>query len=398
MLLEIVIAILAGIVAGTISGLLPGIHINLVATVLFINSSLFLGLTSPLILASFIIAMSITHTFIDFIPSIFLGAPNEDTALSILPGHRMLLKGKGFEAVKLTTIGCFFGLLVSLILALFFIETAPLFYPYLEEYMVFILIGISLLLLATEKRKIPALFIFILAGFLGYATLNFTMLGQSLFPLFTGLFGTSLLFMSFFQNVKIPKQKIEKTRTSKKELLIALLLSIFSSSLVSFFPGVGSAQAATISSIFKKISEKTFLILLGAINIIVLVLSFVALYAIRKPRTGVAVFVGKFLPNISLENLWFLLLIAVLAGIISLFLTIFLAKRFTRIVSKVKYKWLCLFISIFLIILTPIISGWFGLLILLVSTSLGILCSLLNVKKIFLMGCLLLPVIIFYIL
>jgi putative membrane protein len=389
MLLEIVIAILAGIVAGTISGLLPGIHINLVATVLFINSSLFLGLTSPLILASFIIAMSITHTFIDFIPSIFLGAPNEDTALSILPGHRMLLKGKGFEAVKLTTIGCFFGLLVSLILALFFIETAPLFYPYLEEYMVFILIGISLLLLATEKRKIPALFIFILAGFLGYATLNFTMLGQSLFPLFTGLFGTSLLFMSFFQNVKIPKQKIEKTRTSKKELLIALLLSIFSSSLVSFFPGVGSAQAATISSIFKKISEKTFLILLGAINIIVLVLSFVALYAIRKPRTGVAVFVGKFLPNISLENLWFLLLIAVLAGIISLFLTIFLAKRFTRIVSKVKYKWLCLFISIFLIILTPIISGWFGLLILLVSTSLGILCSLLNVKKIFLMGCLL---------
>jgi len=398
MLLEIVIAILAGIVAGTISGLLPGIHINLVATVLFINSSLFLGLTSPLILASFIIAMSITHTFIYFIPSIFLGAPNEDTALSILPGHRMLLKGKGFEAVKLTTIGCFFGLLVSLILALFFIETAPLFYPYLEEYMVFILIGISLLLLATEKRKIPALFIFILAGFLGYATLNFTMLGQSLFPLFTGLFGTSLLFMSFFQNVKIPKQKIEKTRTSKKELLIALLLSIFSSSLVSFFPGVGSAQAATISSIFKKISEKTFLILLGAINIIVLVLSFVALYAIRKPRTGVAVFVGKFLPNISLENLWFLLLIAVLAGIISLFLTIFLAKRFTRIVSKVKYKWLCLFISIFLIILTPIISGWFGLLILLVSTSLGILCSLLNVKKIFLMGCLLLPVIIFYIL
>jgi len=398
MLLEIVIAILAGIVAGTISGLLPGIHINLVATVLFINSSLFLWLTSPLILASFIIAMSITHTFIDFIPSIFLGAPNEDTALSILPGHRMLLKGKGFEAVKLTTIGCFFGLLVSLILALFFIETAPLFYPYLEEYMVFILIGISLLLLATEKRKIPALFIFILAGFLGYATLNFTMLGQSLFPLFTGLFGTSLLFMSFFQNVKIPKQKIEKTRTSKKELLIALLLSIFSSSLVSFFPGVGSAQAATISSIFKKISEKTFLILLGAINIIVLVLSFVALYAIRKPRTGVAVFVGKFLPNISLENLWFLLLIAVLAGIISLFLTIFLAKRFTRIVSKVKYKWLCLFISIFLIILTPIISGWFGLLILLVSTSLGILCSLLNVKKIFLMGCLLLPVIIFYIL
>ncbi len=398
MILEIFLAVIFGIIAGTITGLLPGIHINLIATLIFVNSSLFLGSTSPIVLASFIIAMSIAHTFIDFIPSIFLGAPEEDTALSVLPGHRMLLKGKGFEAVKLTTIGCFFGLLVSLILALFFIKTAPIFYPYLEKAMVFILIALSLLLIITEKRKFTALLIFIISGFLGYATLNFTLLNQSLYPLFTGLFGTSLLFLSFSQNVKIPKQKIEKTKTNKKEISIALILSVFSSSLVSFFPGLGSAQAATIASLFKKITEKTFLILLGAINIIVLILSFVALYAIKKPRTGVAVFVGKFLPNISLDNLWFLLIIALIVGFIATFLTIFLAKKFTLIISKVKYKWLCLFISLFLILLTPIISGWFGLLILAVSTALGIFCSLMNVKKIFLMGSLLIPVIIFYLL
>lgn len=398
MILELALALVLGVSIGTLTGILPGIHINLVAVLLFVNSSVFLKWTIPLVLAAFIVSMSITHTFIDFIPSIFLGAPNEDTALSILPGHRMLLKGQGFQAVKLTTIGCFLGLLVSLVLALFFIKTAPFFYPYLVRFMVFILIAVSLLLFFTEKRRLPALIVFLLAGFLGYAALNFTLIDQPLYPLFTGLFGTSLLFLSFFQNVKLPKQKIERTKTSKKEVSIALLLSVFSSSLVSFLPGVGSAQAATIASLFKRITEKTFLILLGAINSITLVLSFVALYAIKKPRTGVAVFVGKFLPNISLENLWFLLIIAVISGIFATFLSIFLAKRFSSLISRVKYKWLCLLILCFLVFLTPIISGWFGLLVLLVSTSLGVLCSLMNVKKIFLMGSLLIPVIIFYML
>jgi putative membrane protein len=342
--------------------------------------------------------MSITHTFIDFIPSIFLGAPNEDTALSILPGHRLLLKGQGYSAIKLTTIGCLIGLFLAIILAYFFILTAPLFYPYLVKAMAFILIALSLLLILKEdnKKKIFVLFVFVLAGILGYATLNFTLIKQPLYPLFTGLFGTSLLSISIFQNVKIPKQKITKKKIEKRGILKVVSLSIISSSLVSFLPGVGSAQAVVIASSFKKISEKTFLILLGAINTIVMLLSFVALYAINKPRSGVAVFVGKFLPNLTQGQLWLLLGIALVAGIVASFITLFLAKKFSSNITKLKYKWLCFSILLFLIILTPIISGWFALIILLAATSLGIFCSLINVKKIFLMGSLLLPVIIWY--
>jgi TctA family transporter len=123
------------------------------------------------------------------------------------------------------------------------------------------------------------------------------------------------------QNVKLPEQKITKSRIEKKEIFKALGLCIFSSSLVSFLPGVGSSQAATIASVFKKIGEKTFLILLGAINSMTMLLSFVALYAINKPRSGVAVFVGKFLPNISLDQLWILLIVALIVSIIAFFVT-----------------------------------------------------------------------------
>lgn len=396
MILEILFAIFLGILAGMITGLIPGIHINFVATILFINSIFFLNFTTPLVLAIFIISMTIMHTFIDFVPSIFLGAPNEDTILSALPGHRMLFEGKGYEAVRLTALGCFLGIIIACLITPLLVFLSPLFYPVLESIMALILIFLSLVLIFTEKKWISALFVFILSGVLGIGTLNFSLLKQPLFPLFTGLFATSLLSISFMQNVKIPHQKITKTKTSKREIVKIAGVSIFSSSLVSFLPGVGSAQAAVIASVFKKIKEKSFLVLLGAINTIVVILSFVALYAIKKPRSGVAVFVGKFLPDITFGQLWILLLVALFVGIFAFFISLFFAKRFARTIKKINYKWLCFIVLFFLIVLTPIISGWWGLLILATATALGIFCSLIGIKKIFLMGSLLLPVIIYY--
>ncbi len=397
-MLEIIFAILIGILCGIITGLIPGIHINLVATLLFINSAAFLSITSPLILAIFIISMTISHAFIDFLPSIFLGAPEQETALSILPGHRLLLEGKGYEAIKLTSVGCLAGIIIAGVLSIIFIPTLSLFYPALSKIMAFLLISLSLFLILKEKKnhKILAAFIFILAGILGYAVLNFSVIRQPLFPLFTGLFGTSLLTLSFFQDVKIPKQSLKKTKINKKDLFKSLSLSVVSSSLVSFLPGLGSAQAGVIASSIKKIQEKSFLILLGAVNSITVLLSFVALYSINKPRSGVAVFVGKFLPNFSLSDLMILMVIALIVGIILFPLTLFLARKFSRFIEKVNYKWLCFSIIIFLIILTPIISGWLALIVLITSTCLGIFCSLLGIKKIFLMGSLILPVIIWY--
>lgn len=396
MLLEIFLALAAGLMAGTISGLVPGIHINLVSMLLFAASAFFLHFTTPIVLAVFIVSMAVTHTFLDFIPSIFLGAPDEETALSILPGHVMLLKGQGYAAVKLTTIGCFFGLLISLAIAPFFIVTAPMFYPYLAKFMAFILIGISVLLILQEKRKFWALFIFLLSGILGFAVLNFPVLKQPLFPLFSGLFGASLLGSSFMQNVKIPKQKIQSAIVDRTEIKKTMSLSIIASSLVSFLPGVGSAQAAMIASSFRKMREKSFLLMLGAVNSIVMLLSFVALYSIGKPRSGVAVFTGKFLPALSQQQLWLLLAAGLVAGCISVFLSLFFAKKFSAIMTKINYRWLCLGILIFITTISIFLSGPLSLLVLATGAAIGMLTSFMGVKKIQMMGCLLLPVILYY--
>ena len=394
----ILVAIILGLIAGTITGLVPGIHINLIALILFSSSAFFLQFTTPLILVVFIISMAITHTFLDFIPSIFLGAPDEDTALSILPGHAFLLKGKAYGAVRLTIIGSFFGLLVVLALAPLFIVTLPHFYPYLIKTIAFLLIIIIIFLILREEKpkRILALFIFLLSGILGYASLNFALIKQPLFPLFTGLFGASLLSISIIKNVEIPKQKIKAIKIKKKEIIQALGLSIFSSSLVSFLPGVGSSQAAVISSAFKKIDEKTFLVLLGAINTIVMVLSFIVLYSVSKPRTGIAVFVGRLLPLFNEQQLWLFLAVALVAGSMAVFISFMFAKIFSKNIMKINYKKLCIIVLIFLTILVPILSGLFGLIVFVTSMALGIFASMLGVRKMYLMGCLIFPVIIWY--
>ena len=65
-------------------------------------------------------------------------------------------------------------------------------------------------------------------------------------------------------------------------------------------------------------------------------------------------------------------------------------------IHKINYKYLSISIILILIILTASFSGLYGLLILTVSSILGLTCILFGVRRTHLMGALLLPVILFY--
>jgi putative membrane protein len=97
--------------------------------------------------------MSITHSFLDFIPSVFLGAPDSDTALSILPGHKLLLEGKAYEAVKLTVIGSLGALVFSVLLVPLLIPFIEYIYPFLRRYIAYILILIVVYMILKDNNK-----------------------------------------------------------------------------------------------------------------------------------------------------------------------------------------------------------------------------------------------------
>ncbi|MDD1639821.1 MAG: tripartite tricarboxylate transporter permease, partial [Methanomicrobiales archaeon] len=90
-----------GVAIGTVSGLVPGVHANTMASVLLGGEAVLASVFGPEALGAALFAALVTHTFLDIIPSTFLGIPDADTALAVLPAHALCLEGKGEEAVRI---------------------------------------------------------------------------------------------------------------------------------------------------------------------------------------------------------------------------------------------------------------------------------------------------------
>lgn len=395
MLFQIILFLLLGILAGTFTGLIPGIHINLIGVfIISLSASLFIS-TNPVYLVIFITSMAITHTFVDFIPSIFLGCPDTDTELSILPGHELLKKGYGYEAVVLTCYGSLAAIFILILIALPFIPLKNLIpeNPQILEILIPGLLILSIFfLISLEKKKLPAFFVLLLTGSLGLIVLNLPT-KEPLLPLLTGLFGSSMLIMSIKNKIQIPKQKIEKPKT---KILKPLLGAVIASPLCSFLPGLGSGQAAIIGNTISRTNKKGFLVLLGATNTLVMGFSFISLYLISKTRTGAAVAIQKIIGELSPKILFLILATIIISGIISFFITILLTKFFSKKIEKVNYTLLSSITLALLVTIIFLVSGFLGLAIFIASTFTGIYCISLRVRRTNMMGCLLIPTIILY--
>ena len=116
---------LAGAGLGLFSGLAPGIHVNTLAAMLIAFQVPMTGALSgfidqddvPAAICCCIMSASVVHSFVDFVPSVFIGAPDGEDAVSVLPGHRLLLKGRGMEAVRAAAIGSLVGASTAILLA-----------------------------------------------------------------------------------------------------------------------------------------------------------------------------------------------------------------------------------------------------------------------------------------
>jgi putative membrane protein len=403
MLLEIFAAIFLGILAGTLTGLIPGIHINLVSLMVVSFSIYLLDFFSLTSLGIFIVSMAITHTFLDTIPAIYLGAPDADTALGVLPGHQLLLQGKGYEAVKLTVMGSMISLILALFLFPMFLIVVPKAYETIQSFIGWILLIIAIYMILSERNidsRIWALVIFSMAGILGILVLTMPNLNQPLFPMLSGLFGLSMLIVSLFRKVEIPKQYItDSIKLPKSQSLKALIAGTFSGSFVSFFPGLGPAQAAIIGSqLIGKLTNYSFLILIGSINTVNMIISLVSLYTIDKARNGAVLAIRELITDFGLETLLLFLATILIVGGIASYLALFLARYFSKWIQNVNYSYLGIIIIIFITTLVFYFSSWVGMIVLVVATAIGIIPNIVNVKRSHSMGCLMLPVILFFIL
>lgn len=396
-MLEILLTLIAGVIVGTFTGLTPGIHINMVAAVVILLSKWLLTYLDPITLGVFIITVGITHTFLDALPSIFLGAPDENTVLGVLPGHRYLLRGNGMMAVKLFSIGSFLGLIAGIIIfpALYYLTITT--YSFFENYFSYMLIGVLLFMIWKDNRREWAILIIFLSGLFGMIVFNLD-IKEPLFPMLSGLFGVSTLIISYFDNNNIPTQKIfNYTKIDRKKTFFSIIAGNIGSFIVSTFPGLSSSIAAVISMQFvKDLGDKGFMILMGCIGTCSFVLSLVALLAINKARNGAVIAIARIMP-IDLWSVIVFLIVSVIVGAISFILSLKAGVLFSKMITKVNYKGLIIGIISFVTIMVFVFSSWTGLLILITSTAIGLIPGIVKIQRTHSMACLIVPVIFYLI-
>ncbi len=398
-MIELIIFALLGVAIGIVTGLVPGLHINTLIPLLL---SLTFLTGNPYLFAVLIVSIAISQNFVSFIPSIFLGAPEADTSLSVLPGHRMLFEGRGYEAILLTSVGGLCSLFVTLFLVFFLSDYFKIFYEFSRPYLSLVISAIVLFMIFSEKGLKKILFaaaIILLSGLFGILVLNSPIVSAKnvLFPVFAGLFGLSNLILSVSQKSQIPFQQFDsQLKISKLVFLKSVAIGSIAGILVGFLPAVGVSQAATLVQAGKMGDARNFLVSLSSINTANEIFSLISLYLVGNPRSGASVAIERVLTELTIYDVLLLVgTISFVSGIAAI-LTVFLGKRIPKILARLDYKKLSISIMIFILAMVGLITGFYGLLIAFTATSIGILCNFAGIKKSNNMGILLIPSILFF--
>ena len=488
---------LLGAVLGCGTGAAPGIHVNTLC--LLMTSSLgallpaaesaavWLGVSgedASILLACLIVSAAASHSFLDFLPSVFLGAPDEGDSLSTLPGHRLLLQGRGREAVEHAASGALVGgtVATALCVPLYFVLGPPLnLYPVVDSLsLAAVILALALLVLSerggevvaeirvqravrsvrplslvrpvpvhgepvtirgrvvrerwrtvlvtptgrwrlrgaaprgeivaegmwivrtmrAQKRAI-AISLILLSGLLGLVVMDRRLPGDGLagldlslmFPLLTGLFGVPALLSS--SKASLPPQQ----DTGARPRMGLSSLGALAGAVVGWFPGISSTTGVILISPFVRKSNDAggFIAMVSAVGTASAVFGILALAVAYKGRSGALLAVKDVLGGNALPFEQFPLLLAgVLVGCaVGNRALLFLGAWFARSASRIDTPLLNRVILVLLLFLTVVFNGVPGVLVLIISTLLGMVPPAMGMGRVHLTGCLLIPVLLF---
>ncbi len=404
---------LAGCALGTFTGLVPGIHVNTLAA-LMLTAYPVLGSIVPygedvtaMAVCCCIMAASVVHSFVDFIPSVFIGAPDAEDAVSIMPGHRLLLEGRGMEAVRAAAIGSLIGCSAAIVLSV------PLQWVFLQGMGGYLEVMTPLVLMAAMAtvilgehgmRDIPIrAVIFLISGALGLGCMTLVipmdgMFGEGniMMPLLTGLFGIPVMLESA-SGAKVP---VQRDMVKDPVGMLPGLKGVLMGTVAGWFPGITSTVGASMSAIvFREDRPAGFISTVASIGTVTSVLSLMTLSVSGNGRSGTAIVIGEIIgPSIggfASGPFMVLLLATAVASAVGYIVTISCGRAFTKIVHRMEPDGLGRIVLVLLVILTLVLTGPTGLFILFCSTVIGMLPGMFGTGRTVLCGCLILPVLLF---
>jgi len=423
-------AAILGALVGCLTGLLPGLHVNTLSVVLLAFAPLGYGAMSaigvasdlvPITLAALLLGITISHTFVNIIPATYLGAPDESTALSILPAHRLLLRGDGYRAVAISAYASYGAVALSLVCfwpaEWVLVRAAPAIKaatPALLVLLVAFLVHREPGRLGPEAwpaamrrflARMAAFDLFLAAGLFGLVSfqLNYRALvplpPSPLLPALGGLFGAATLLEALAQHARVPHQflRMGQGRVAPAGAAASLAAGVAAGAGMSLFPGLTNATATAVATAARKGTDEEVLVSLGAVNTANAVFNLLVLALFDHARSGAVVALRELLPveswtgPVPAQLVWFLF--ATLAGaFVSLVATLALGRWAARRIHAVPYRRLVVGVLVYVTLVAWLFTGWTGLAVFAVGTALGLLTVRLGLQRTHLTGVLLVPV------
>jgi putative membrane protein len=402
---------LLGAVAGCFTGLFPGLHVNTLASVMLIVYPTLSEILSdvagpgqvPILVSSFIMSAAVVHSFTDFVPSVFIGAPDPDESLATLPGHRLLMEGKGMEAVRAAAIGSAVGAAFSILLAV------PFQYLMLNglaeklDSLTYCVLMFTLSVIVINEhgaaRKGWAVILILISGALGVICMHGNIpsegiLGEGtlLFPLLTGLFGMPAL-LSSSKGAVIPEQT-DDTRDPVGPF--PAVKGIIMGCLAGWYPGItATAGASLASSLISENNPAKFISMVASIGTVTTVFSLVTLSVSGSGRSGTVLVVKDIIGNgiygfCSAEFLLLLFSVAV-ATVVGYYATISSGKMMSRFAGNVDVSKMNKAVIAIVMLLVLMLTGPYGIIILVISSVVGMIPQSEGMDRIPLTGSLILP-------
>ncbi len=389
---------LYGFLIGIVAGLIPGVHPNTFASLMLGASAVFIPYFESHEIALIIFISSVVYSVVNIIPAVFIGVPDEDTAIAVFPAHRLVLSGEGMKAISISAVSSFLSAVLSL----------PVFYAILlsgdvikelDPFVPLVLVGVAIYLILLEddpfggsmaawrKRGYGAM-VFILSGVLGLISMKW--LSDSdvsiLFPLLSGLFGFPTLIAGMTSE-RIPDQSEEMDVPDVRSVLRGVGSGLF----VSLFPGISSG-VATALSVGKGDDEKRYISSVSSANTANTIMNFAILISAGKIRSGVAQAFSFFA---SPEKFLYLPFIGAASAFAALAFTLLFSFPVSRIFQSLNPAVISKSVLILLIASIFITNGFEGIGVFGVAGMIGMMTLYFRVRRIHCMGSIMLPAILY---
>jgi putative membrane protein len=390
--------VVCGVCLGTASGLVPGLHANNMAFLLAGVAPSVPG--PPLYVGMAMLAAGVVHTFLDVVPSLALGVPDASMAAVALPGHRLVLEGRGREALRLSALGSGGAVLLAVPLAIPVTRLMVAAWPTIRANLSVVILAVAALLVVTEgtpTSMVGAAVSLLSSGLLGVATLDLSpsaplSAGGILAPLFAGLFGAPVL-VDALGSGGIPPQEESTIAVSRPEVAGLTGVGTVAGAIVGYVPAVSSAIAATVAllAVPGRYGARGFVIATSGVNTSNAIFALFALVALGSPRTGVLVAVDAVGAPLSLGHLLAAVAAAAAAGFL---LVVAVGDRYLAVVGRLDATKLSVAILLGLAVLSFLFAGGVGVVAYLAAAVVGLVPARFRARRANLMGVLFGPILV----